>query len=252
MKLTILLPVFNNQDTILKTLESIKWADEIVVIDSFSTDETISLVIKYPNVIVKQHKYINSAKQKNWALQFCNGDWIFQIDSDEWLESDAESVIRDTIRNADSNVDCFKLPRKNHVLGKWIKHGGLYPDWENRLFRNGKGEWFDREVHSNIKVEGEVSILNLSLMHNGMPNISKQLRNLDRYTTYESDELFKKGLKPSRFKQFFYPLFVFIYRYFYLLGFLDGWIGFMLAINSSYYYFISQSKFREKYLTLKS
>ena len=248
MKLTILLPVYNNQDTILNTLESIKWADEIIVVDSFSLDETISLVNKYPNVIVKQHEYINSAKQKNWALQFCSGDWIFQIDSDEWLDSDAESVIREAIKNAGPNIDCYQLPRKNHVLGKWIKHGGLYPDWENRLFRNGRGEWFDREVHSNIQVKGDILTLNLSLMHNGMPNISKQLRNLDRYTTYETDELVKKGCKPNRIKQFLYPILVFIYRYFYLLGFLDGWIGFLLAINSAYYYFITQTKLRERFL----
>ena len=115
-------------------MNSISWADEIIVIDSYSDDNTTDIASNYGAKIF-QHEYINSVKQKNWALQFCSNEWIFQIDSDEELESNVESLIRTTVNNADEDIHCFKMPRKNFVIGKWVKYGDLYPDWQYRLFR---------------------------------------------------------------------------------------------------------------------
>ena len=227
-----------------RTFESIKWADEIVVIDSFSNDNTIQIAKEY-DAKVFQHKYLNSAKQKNWALQYCTHDWVFQIDSDELLESNAEDIIRNAINNACENTHCFKMPRKNHVLGKWVKYGGLYPDWEYRLFRKEYGKWWDREVHSRITVSGKIGMLDTPLIHHGMPNISKQLSNLDRYTRYEADELNKSNTKFSFVKWILGPLYIFLKRYIFLQGFRDGWRGFYLAIYASYYVFLSHTKLLE-------
>jgi len=105
-------------------LESVKWAAEIIVIDSYSSDRTLEIVGEFGAKAI-QHEYINSAKQKNWGLQYCTYDWVFQIDSDEILDINAEDIIRYAINNADENIHCFKMPRKNHVLGKWVKYGGL-------------------------------------------------------------------------------------------------------------------------------
>jgi hypothetical protein len=137
------------------------------------------------------------------------------------------------------------MPRKNHVLGKWVKYGGLYPDWEYRLFRKGYGKWWDREVHSRIVVPGEAETLETPLIHHGMPNISKQLSNLDRYTRYEADELKKGNIKFSFLKWIFGPLFIFLKRYILLQGFRDGWRGFFLATYHAFYSFLSHTKFYE-------
>jgi len=226
------------------TLESIKWANEIIVIDSYSSDRTLKIVKDFGAVVI-QHEYINSAKQKNWALQYCTYDWVFQIDSDELLEPNAENIIRSAIANSTENIYCFKMPRKNHVLGKWVKYGGLYPDWEYRLFRKKYGKWWDREVHSRIIVPGKIDLLKTPLIHNGMPNISKQLSNLDRYTRYEADELIKRNVKFSYFKWIFGPPYIFLKRYIVLQGFRDGIRGFILAIYASIYLFISHAKLLE-------
>jgi glycosyltransferase involved in cell wall biosynthesis len=226
------------------TLESIKWANEIIVIDSYSSDRTLKIVKDFGAVVI-QHEYINSAKQKNWALQYCTYDWVFQIDSDELLEPNAENIIRSAIANSTENIYCFKMPRKNHVLGKWVKYGGLYPDWEYRLFRKKYGKWWDREVHSRIIVPGKIDLLKTPLIHNGMPNISKQLSNLDRYTRYEADELIKRNVKFSYFKWIFGPPYIFLKRYIVLQGFRDGFRGFILAIYASIYLFISHAKLLE-------
>ena len=242
--LTVLLPTYNCSQYIRKTLDSIKWADEIIVIDSFSDDDTIQVAKDY-GAKVFQHKYINSAKQKNWALQHCTHSWVFQIDSDEQLESGVEQIIRKAINDANEDIYCFKMPRKNHVLEKWVKYGGLYPDWEYRLFRKEHGKWWNREVHSRIIVSGKIKELKTPLLHFGMPNISKQISNLDRYTRYEADELQKKHIQFSFIKWILGPLFIFFKRYIFLQGFRDGWRGFFLAVYASFYIFVSHTKLLE-------
>ena len=244
IKFSILLPTYNCEKTIEQTLVSIKWADEILVVDSFSNDSTLDIVKEY-GVNVIQHEYINSARQKNWALQYCTHDWVFQIDSDEILEPGADEIFRTAITNASETLHCYKMPRKNHVLGKWVKYGGLYPDWEYRLFRKKYGKWWNREVHSRIVVPGTIGILDTHLLHYGMPNISKQLSNLDRYTRYEADELTKENIRFSFVKWILGPVYIFMKRYFLLQGFRDGWRGLFLAVYASFYIFLSHTKLLE-------
>ena len=244
IKISILLPTYNCENTIISTLKSIKWSDEILVVDSFSNDSTLDIVKEY-GVNIIQHEYINSARQKNWALQYCTHDWVFQIDSDEILEPGADKIIRTAITNTSEALHCYKMPRKNHVLGKWVKYGGLYPDWEYRLFRKKYGKWRNREVHSRIVVPGTIGILDTHLLHYGMPNISKQLSNLDRYTRYEADELKKGDIKFSFVKWILGPVYIFFRRYFLLQGFRDGWRGLFLAVYASFYVFLSHTKLLE-------
>ena len=244
IKISILLPTYNCEKTIEQTLGSIKWADEILVIDSFSNDSTVDIVKEY-GVNIIQHEYINSAKQKNWAIQHCSNQWIFQIDSDEILEENAEEIIRNAINNVDENTHCLKMPRKNHVLGKWVKYGGLYPDWEYRLFRKEYGKWWDREVHSRIIVPGKIGILDTHLIHHGMPNVSKQILNLDRYTRYEANYMFRNNVKFSWVKWFLKPISIFFSRYVFQQGFRDGWRGLFLAVYYAFYSFLSHTKFYE-------
>ena len=242
--ISILLPTFNCDSIVQTTLETIMWADEIIIIDSYSSDGTIEIAKTFGARVI-QHEYINSAKQKNWALQYCTYDWVFQIDSDELLEPNAENIIRSAIANSTENVHCFKMPRKNHVLGKWVKYGGLYPDWEYRLFRKKYGKWWDREVHSRIVVPGEVETLETPLIHYGMPNISKQILNLDRYTRYEANYMSRNNVKFSWVKWFLKPIFIFFSRYVFQQGFRDGWRGLFLAVYHAFYSFLNHTKLYE-------
>ena len=228
MNITVLIPTFNCEQTILKTLNSVKWADQIVVVDSFSTDNTLKLIKPY-KVNLYQKKYINSANQKNWALKYCHNDWIFQIDSDEEVDSNSKKIILEAIRNANDEVHCYMLPRKNHILGRWVKNGGLYPDWQYRLFKRKYGRWESKDVHANVIVSGRIEKLDLNIIHNGMPNISKQLSNLNRYTRYETDILIRNNIKFSYLKMILGPIYIFIKRYvFYMDFWMDGEVFFWL------------------------
>ena len=238
------MPTFNCEKSIRKTLESVKWADEIIIIDSFSSDNTLAIAKEYTKHIY-QKEYLNSAHQKNNAIKYCNSDWIFQIDSDESLHEMAEKIIRSAIEIRNNDIDCFRMPRKNYVLGKWVKHGGLYPDWEYRLFRKDKGRWLEKQVHSRIVVPGIIEELDLKIVHHGMPNISKQLENLNRYTRYEADELKNRKIKFSIMRWIFSPPFIFFKKYFIQQGFRDGWRGFFLAVYTAFYVFLSHAKLKE-------
>jgi glycosyltransferase involved in cell wall biosynthesis len=242
--ISILLPTFNSAATVRDTLESIKWAEEILVVDSFSTDDTLTICKEYGARII-QHEYVNSAKQKNWAVAQCSYEWVFQIDTDEVLEDGCREEIERVVDSAAADVHAFRLPRKNHVLGRWIRHAGIYPDYQVRLFRRDEGRWVEREVHAHVQVTGDIGTLQHHIMHFGMPNISKQLRNLDRYTRYEADELRKQG------KQFRWagvtvrPWLVFLRHYLWDRGFLAGWRGFILCGYFAVYDFLTQAKLWE-------
>lgn len=227
-KLSVLLPTFNNAAIIRPTLECVKWADEILVVDSFSTDETLDICREYRARVI-QHEYINSAKQKNWAIPQCAHEWVLQIDSDEVLEPGARGEICARMEQAPPEVQAFALPRKNHVLGKWLRAANLYPDLQTRVFRRDQGRFEEKEVHAHIEVPGKVEILEHHVMHHGMTSIGKQLCNLDRYSRYQADELKKQGKKFRWSQILIRPFTVFGYHYFWKCGFTAGYRGLLLA-----------------------
>lgn len=243
-KITVLLPTFNNETGIRSTLESVSWAEEILVVDSFSTDHTLDICREYGARVI-QHEYIQSAQQKNWAAPQCTHDWVLQIDTDEVLEPGLREEIVKAVANASPEVEAFRIPRKNHVLGRWMRYGGIYPDYQTRLFRRDRGRWIDREVHARVAVKGRVETLTHHIMHYGMPNISKQLRNLDRYTRYEADEMLKNGTRFRWYRLTLRPWLVFFHRYLLRRGFCEGWRGLVVCGYLMIYDFLSQAKLWE-------
>jgi len=232
--LSVLLPTFNNAEIIRRTLDSVQWADEILVVDSFSTDSTLDICREYGARII-QHEYIQSAKQKNWAIPQCKHEWVLQIDTDEVLEPSLRAEIEATITNSPAGVDGFNIPFKHHVLGKWVRVCGLYPESHLRLFRRDAGRFEDKEVHAHVHVPGRVEALRNHILHFGMTSISKQLSNLDRYSRYQADELRKRGKQFSWTQAVVRPPAVFGYYYFWKLGFMAGYRGFVLAsINATF------------------
>lgn len=247
-KLTVLLPTYNCADTIVATLESICWADEILVVDSFSTDQTRQICAQYGARIL-QHEYRNSARQKNWALPHCKHAWVLQIDSDEVLEDQLRGEILAALQAVPDEVDAFRIRRKNHVWGSWMRHGGMYPDYQIRLFRRSVGRWSDREVHAHLIVPGMVVPLKFHILHQGMPNISRQLRNLDRYTGYEADEMLKRGATLAARQLIVHPAKIFLYRWLLKAGFKDGWRGLVISAYLAIYDFLTLVKVWERTLT---
>src|SRR5260370_33210043 len=191
-KLKVLLPTFKNAEIIRPTIESIQWADEILVVDSFSTDETLDICREHGARAI-QHEYVQSAKQKNWAIPQCAHEWVLQIDTDEVLDAGLREEIEAELENPPAGVDGFRINFKHLVLDQWVRVCGLYPEYHLRLFRRDVGRFEDKEVHAHVRVPGEVQTLGNHILHFGMTSLSKQLSNLDRYSRYQADELKKRG-----------------------------------------------------------
>jgi glycosyltransferase involved in cell wall biosynthesis len=242
--ISVLLPTGNSARTIRATLESVKWADEIFVVDSYSTDDTLDICREYGARIV-QHEYINSAKQKNWALPQCRHEWVLQIDTDEALSAELREEIEKAVATAPPDVHAFRLPRRNHMLGRWVRHGGVYPDYQVRLLRRDHTRWQEREVHAHAQVSGRIETLQHDLQHFDIPHIGKPLGNLDRYTRYEADELKKKGARFRWHHLLLRPLGAFLYRYLWQQGFRDGWRGLVICSYWSMYVFLTRAKLWE-------
>lgn len=243
-KLTVLLPTYNNASIIRNCLESIKWADEILVCDSYSTDATLDIAREY-NVRIIQHEYLNSALQKNWAAPQCLHEWILQIDTDEVLEEGMREEIQTAVTSAPADLHAYRIPRKNFLLGRWMKHAGVYPDYQTRLFRKDMGRWVEREVHAHVIVPGRVGQMQGHIIHYGTPTLSKLIRNLDRYTRYEADELRKSGRIFRLYQLLLRPPLIFAWSYLWQGGWKDGWRGYILCIYLAFYDFMSYAKLWE-------
>jgi glycosyltransferase involved in cell wall biosynthesis len=242
--ISVLLPTYNCAKTVRATLESVRWAEEVLVVDSFSTDQTLQICREFGARII-QHEYINSAKQKNWAIGQCTHGWVLQIDSDEVLSPELADEMQRAVATAPEEVDAFRIPRRNYMLGRWLRHGGVYPDYQIRLIRRDRGRWREREVHAHIIVPGKIGTLTHDLHHHDITNLSKTLRKLDRYTRYEADELRKNG-KPFRWHDLLLrPCGAFLYRYLWLQGFRDGWRGLIWCAYLGIYSFLTRAKLWE-------
>ncbi len=192
-----------------------------------------------------QHEYINSAKQKNWAAPQCSHEWVLQIDADETLEEGLKEEILKSVLLAGEDTYAFRMPRKNFVLGVWSKQAGLYPDHQTRLFRRDQGKWIEREVHAHVLVAGKIETLKGNILHQGMPHLTNQLRNLDRYTRYEADELKKNNKKFHWSRLFIFPFLVFLHRYLWQQGWRDGWRGLFICTYLAVYAFFMYAKLWE-------
>jgi glycosyltransferase involved in cell wall biosynthesis len=242
--LSVLLPTYNSASTVKATLDSVKWADEIVVVDSYSTDETLEICREYGARII-QHEYINSAKQKNWALPQCSHPWVLQVDTDEVITREVREEIEEALANLKPGVNGFRIPFRNYVLGQWMRYGGLYPDYHVRLFRADLGRFFEREVHARVEVPGEIGTFRNDIVHYGMDYLTRQVRNLDRYSRYEANELKKNGRRFHWHDLVLRPFGAFLYRYIWLQGFRDGWRGLIICAYMGFYVFMSRAKLWE-------
>jgi glycosyltransferase involved in cell wall biosynthesis len=242
---TAIIPTFNNENIIRRCLESVKWADEILIVDSYSTDRTLNICGEYGAGII-QHEYINSALQKNWAIPKAEHEWILLLDSDEELESGFKEEVLTILENPPENIDGYRMARKNLIYGKWVKTCGYYPDYQERLFRK-KCRYIEREVHARVNIEPERrGQLNHDIIHHDMPDLRKYWAKFPRYMKYELDQLIKEGRRFRLREITLRPLYMFCWSYFYKQGFRDGIRGFLLSVLRAYYNFIMYMKLWER------
>ncbi|MFH2056838.1 MAG: glycosyltransferase family 2 protein [bacterium] len=240
--LGVVMITLNEEHNVGRALESVKFADEIVVCDSQSTDRTVEIAREHGALIImKQFTGFGAAKQA--ALERLTTDWVVVLDADEEVDAEARDAIRQTI--SQPQFDGYQIRRRSQFLGRWMKHSGWYPDWILRLFRRECGKFTEHKVHESVQVTGEIGRLAGHLLHYTDPDIDHYLHKLNRYTLLSAQELAAAGRRFSVLKLLFGPLAVFLKRYILKLGFLDGLQGFLLAIFSGYHVFCKYAKLWE-------
>lgn len=246
MKISVVISVYNEEKKIKACLESAKWADEIVVVDNSSTDNTAEIAKKFTKHVYHQRNDpTNIDLQKNFAIQKATGDWVLILDADEEITPE----LADEIKNleASKNVNAYWIPRKNICFGKWIEHTGWYPDHQLRLIRRGKGKFQKKHYHEPIQVEGDTARLKEHLLHYNYETISQFLhKGLEIYAPNEADELIRKGYVFDYHDAIRLPLSEFLSRYFAREGYKDGFHGFMLSILMAFYHFVVFANLWEK------
>ncbi|MEO6802524.1 MAG: glycosyltransferase family 2 protein [Granulicella sp.] len=233
----------NEEHNLPRTLASVPFADEIVIVDSGSTDRTVEIARSF-NAIVFEEPWQGFADQKNIAIAHCTGQWILSLDADEELTHELQQQIR-TLLPSNPPYQAYYLRRRNFFLGRWIKRGGYYPDPKLRLFRRDTADvsvphFAERPVHETMVFDGATSTLDFDLIHHAYPTLESYLEHMNRYSTLGAELLVAKG-KTSRgvlsflVNVFFVPQFTFLWNYFFRFGFLDGREGLLLHLYHAAY-----------------
>ena len=217
----------NEEENIRDCLESIKWCDEIILVDSESKDKTVEIAKEYTDKIFVK-KWVGFAEQKRYSLEQASSEWVISIDADERVSSELKNEI-EKLLESESQFDGYKIPRENYFLNKAIKSCGWYPDYQLRLFKKSKTKVTDRKVHEGFVVDGKVGKLDNVLIHYTHQKISETINKINHYSTLEAQEKYdKKKVKPSQI--IIHPLAAFLNHFISRRGYKDGVHGLMISL----------------------
>ncbi len=239
-KLSVTVITWNEEERLRPCLESVSWADEIIVVDAESTDKTVQVAREFTDRIWVR-PWPGFAVQKNFALEQAAGEWVLSLDADEQVTPELRCLIEAALASG-AAADGYAIPRKNIFWGAWIRHGRLYPDYQLRLFKRGGGRFVERAVHESVEVQGTVRRLQSPLLHQSYRNLEEFLGRSNRYSTLAAEEWIRQGRRVRLADLLLRPLGRFLSMYVLHAGFLDGWRGFLLAGLYAHYVFLRTAK----------
>lgn len=259
---SVIVLTYNEEKRIRETLESLTWCDDVWIVDSYSTDRTLAICREYTDHTV-QHKFENFSLQRNWALKNLPlaSDWVLFVDAAETVCPELREEILTRVGKEDGIVGYY-VPRKQILWGKWLRHGGLWPNYRLMLFRRDKGRCSDREVHELAVVDGPTGYMQNPITNIFYETAEKMVAVLNYCTTAEALRMYRTGeaLFTAAYKSYtwknqvlkavfrylpFKPLFTFLLLYIVRLGFLDGRRGLVWAVTQAYYVYLAYFKLWE-------
>jgi glycosyltransferase involved in cell wall biosynthesis len=240
VKISATIITYNEERNIVRAIESLRCADEIIVVDSGSTDRTVELARNLGATVVES-SWPGYAKQKNVAAEWASNDWILSIDADEAISEGLEAELWQIKKNC-PKYDAYTMPRLAKYLGQWIFHSGWFPDRKVRLYHRAKAKWTGEYVHESVEVTGTTGHLDGRILHYTCDSLSEHLRTLDRYTTLAAEQIVDQKRHISYGRLVFEPIWTFINTFVFKLGFLDGLEGLAIAYMAAFYNFLKYAK----------
>ena len=231
----------NAADVLAACLQSVAFADEIIVVDSGSSDATLALAQQYGARVLHQ-KWLGYGAQKQFAISQTQHDWVLCLDADERVSPALQAAIEVALVAPQANG--FEMPRCNRFMGRWLRHGEGYPDWSLRLFRRTYGYWSDDSVHEKVLLRGDLLRLKGDLLHESAEDLTRYLEKQNRYTTLQAEALRRSGKSASVARMVLSPLLRFVKFYGLRLGFLDGVAGLVHILIGCHNSFIKYAKLR--------
>jgi len=248
IQLSVVIITYNEEKKLPLCLASLQGiADEIIVVDSNSTDNTAAIALEYGARVI-QHPFTNYGAQKNFAAQQATHNWILSLDADEALTPALKQSI--VAVKQQQKYDVYEMPRLTNYCGQWIKHCGWYPDKQTRLFDRTKGSWREEKVHEYwqlAEINGKKGLLKGDLLHYSFDSISQQLQKIEKYTELAAQAAVGKNKSASLLKIWLSPKWHFFTEYIIKLGFLDGFYGYTICKLSAYAAFVKYTKIRMYY-----
>jgi len=244
-KLTVLTIALNEEMNIAPCLESVRWADEIIVVDSGSTDRTVEQARRYTSQVFSV-EWQSYGAARNFGLSHATGDWILWLDADERVTPELAGEIKQILERDDRRIAGYAIARRAYFLGRWIKHCGWYPSRVVRLFRKQHGKFSESRVHEKLELHGETEPTRSDLLHFTDPNLHRYLIKFNKYTSLGADDLYEAGRRFRYSDVILRPVFQFFKMYLVRRGFLDGMPGFILCALSSAYVFAKYAKLWER------
>ena len=232
MRISVTIITKDEEMSIGRCLQSVSWADEVIVLDSGSTDKTIDIARDLGAKVSVTSDWPGFGPQKNRALDLATGDWILSLDADEWITPELYEEIR-LIVTGEPEFDAYRLPRSSSFCGRYMRHSGWWPDYVVRLFRRGTARISDDIVHERTLVEGAVGTLRNPLMHETYVNLDDMQEKFNRYSSLGAQSLHARGVRGGLGKAILHGISAFVRTYLLRRGFLDGREGFMLAVANA-------------------
>ncbi|HET7099698.1 MAG TPA: glycosyltransferase family 2 protein [Terriglobia bacterium] len=223
----------NEAANIARAIRSLDCADEILVVDSSSTDETIRIAAELGARTIT-HPWEGFAAQKSFAVRAARHDWILSLDADEELNEEARAAIEEW-KQSTPGVAAYRFARRAQYLGRWILHSGWYPDWKIRLFHRNKARWAGDYVHESVVADGPVETLNGEILHYTCDSLADHRKRIEFYTGLAAQEMYERGQRAGLARRLLAPPWVFFHTYFFKLGVLDGVAGLLIAWMAARY-----------------
>jgi glycosyltransferase involved in cell wall biosynthesis len=242
-KLSVTVVAKNEAADLGAALASVAWADEIVVVDSHSTDDTVALARQYTDRVVV-HDWLGHIEQKNHAASLASHDWILSLDADERVTPALAAEIKTALATEPAHA-AFRIPRVTWHLGRWVRSTDWYPDFQDRLYDRRRARWTGRYVHEALQAAGSSGQLRGEIQHYAYRDIADHLETIDRYTTLAAKQMQEDGRRAGLLQLAGHPPLAFLRNYIARGGIRDGVPGFIISAMNAYYVFLKFAKLRE-------